>query len=343
MSDPSNSPCARSLPWDAPRACVLGDVMLDAYMWGSVTRRSPEAPVPVVDIAQRERRVGGAANVVKNLYALGAQVDLISVVGQDGPGQELQHLLEGMCRPHLIVDAHRPTTVKTRVISDEKHVLRVDEESTEWISDALVAQALGALDQVLSGPERPDVVVVEDYDKGMMSPAFVKVVLARCREAGVPVAVDPKFRQFGLYEGVALFKPNLKELNEGLRLEMAAHPKNVASMKEAVEALMAQLQCERLMVTLGEHGTWMHAPLEGIHHQHLPALPRNIKDVSGAGDTVIAVAALLLASGCDASRLAALSNLAGGWVCERVGVVPISKSELEQEWSRLFPNDTPSS
>lgn len=343
MSDPSISSNSRSLPWDAPRVCVLGDVMLDAYMWGSVTRRSPEAPVPVVDIAQRERRVGGAANVVKNLYALGAKVDLVSVVGQDGAGQELQRLLEGMCRPHLIVDVQRPTTVKTRVISDEKHVLRVDEESTQWISDLVAEQALESLDQVLSGSDRPHVVVVEDYDKGMMSPAFVKSMLARCREAGVPVAVDPKFRQFGLYEGVALFKPNLKELNEGLRLEMAAHPKNVAAMKEAVEALMAQLQCERIMVTLSEHGTWMHAPLEGIHHQHLPALPRNIKDVSGAGDTVIAVAALLLASGCDSSRLAAVSNLAGGWVCERVGVVPISKSELEQEWSRLFPNDTPSS
>ena len=343
MSDPSPSPRVRSLPWDAPRACVLGDVMLDAYMWGSVTRRSPEAPVPVVDIAQRERRVGGAANVVKNLHALGAQVDLISVVGQDSPGQELQRLLEGMCRPHLIVDAHRPTTVKTRVISDEKHVLRVDEESTEWISDALVAQALDALDQVLSGPNRPDVVVVEDYDKGMMSPAMVKGALARCREAGVPVAVDPKFRQFGLYEGVALFKPNLKELNEGLRLKVDSHPGHAEAMKEAVEALMAQLQCERLMVTLSEHGTWMHAPLEGIHHQHLPALPRNIKDVSGAGDTVIAVAALLLASGCDSSLLAAVSNMAGGWVCERVGVVPISKSELEEEWSRLFPDDTLSS
>ena len=343
MSDPSPSPRVRSLPWDAPRACVLGDVMLDAYMWGSVTRRSPEAPVPVVDIAQRERRVGGAANVVKNLHALGAQVDLISVVGQDSPGQELQRLLEGMCRPHLIVDAHRPTTVKTRVISDEKHVLRVDEESTEWISDALVAQALDALDQVLSGPDRPDVVVVEDYDKGMMSPAMVKGALARCREAGVPVAVDPKFRQFGLYEGVALFKPNLKELNEGLRLKVAAHPEHAGAMKEAVEALMSQLQCERLMVTLSEHGTWMHAPLEGIHHQHLQALPRNIKDVSGAGDTVIAVAALLLASGCDSSLLAAVSNMAGGWVCERVGVVPISKIELEEEWAQLFPDDTLSS
>ena len=335
MSHASNRLPFDALPWRTPRVCVIGDVMVDAYMWGRVTRVSPEAPVPVVEVDRREQRVGGAGNVVKNLAALGAEVDVISVVGEDAAGVELTRLLATLGTPHLLVDPSRPTTVKTRVISGGHHVVRVDEESTAPLSADMTEDALTRLKGLLLGDTPPDVVIIEDYDKGLMTLEMIEGVLRECDAADVPVAVDPKLRHFSAYRGVALFKPNLKELNEGLGLATPVNPTNREAMECAVETLLDQIQCERLMVTLSEHGTWMHAPHEGIYHAHVPAVPREILDVSGAGDTVISVAAMLLACGTDAVSLAAVSNLAGGWVCERVGVVPIPREALESELSRV--------
>lgn len=335
MSDnPENLPFG-ALPWDNPRICVVGDVMVDAYMWGKVRRISPEAPVPVVEIERKEERVGGAGNVVQNLANLGAQVDLFSVIGNDASGSALAQLLDVWCTPHLIVDEQRKTTVKTRIISGGQHVVRVDEESTQPISDALANSVLDQFKALLNSDSAPDVVVVEDYDKGLMTPRLIRGLLEACERVRIPVVVDPKLRHFKEYRRVALFKPNLKELNEGLGLALFVHPTNRPAMEEAVEALMDELACERLMVTLGEHGTWMHAPAEGILHAHVPAIPREIMDVSGAGDTVIAVAAAMLSAGVDALSLAAVANLAGGWVCERVGVVPIPREALEAELSKV--------
>lgn len=326
----------KQLPWSAPRVCVIGDVMVDAYMWGHVHRMSPEAPVPVVEIQRREKRVGGAGNVVKNLHALGAQVDLISVVGDDDAGSHLSELLMDMCQTHLIVDPERPTTVKTRIISGDKHVLRVDEEATTDVSAAVTESALRAFDNLLASQQAPEVVVLEDYDKGFMTPALIQGVLSRCVKATIPVAVDPKLRRFMDYKDVTLFKPNLKELNEGLTLETPADPIDRDSMVRAVDTLMDTLGCECAFVTLGEHGAWVHAPSRGVEHVHLNALKREVVDVSGAGDTVIATAALMLAAGRDAESIAAVANLAGGWVCEKVGVVPMPRLELESELTRLI-------
>ena len=335
MSD-SNSPTSLdTLPWSAPRVCVVGDVMVDAYMWGQVHRISPEAPVPVVEVSRKEQRVGGAANVVKNLAALGAEVELISVIGDDQAGRDLTSLLATMCTPHLSVDPSRPTTVKTRVISGGHHVVRVDEESTAEVASEVSEEALYALSALLNGNRKPDVVVLEDYDKGLMTESFVGQAIEACRHAGVPVTVDPKLKHFAAYREVDLFKPNLKELNEGLGLTHPVHPTDRDGMSHAVETLMSQLGCKRVFVTLGEHGAWIHAPNEGVQHAHIPALPREVVDVSGAGDTVIAVASLMLASKANAVDVAAVANLAGGWVCERVGVVPITREALEAELSRL--------
>ena len=221
MSD-SNSPTSLdSLPWSEPRVCVVGDVMVDAYMWGHVHRISPEAPVPVVEVSRKEQRVGGAANVVKNLAALGAEVDLISVVGDDQAGRNLTSLLATMCTPHLSLDPSRPTTVKTRVISGGHHVMRVDEESTADVTSKVSQEALSALNALLNGDRKPDVVILEDYDKGLMTESFVGQAIEACRHADVPVTVDPKLKRFAAYREVDLFKPNLKELNEGLGL---THP-----------------------------------------------------------------------------------------------------------------------
>jgi len=313
----------------------MGDVMIDAYMWGVVRRVSPEAPVPVVEIERREQRVGGAGNVVKNLASLGAQVDVIALVGDDEAGSHLQDLLAGMSTPHLLQDPGRSTTVKTRVISNGQHVVRVDEESTDVMAEWLQTQALEHLQALLHSNSRPDVVVLEDYDKGFFSQSLIEQVVAACNAMDVPVAVDPKLRHFLSYKQVDLFKPNLKELNEGLGLAHPVSPESRDDMAQAVEVLMAQLDCERLMVTMGEHGVWMHAPNEGVVHATIPAVPREVTDVSGAGDTVIAVAALMLAAGSNPVNIAIVSNLAGGWVCERVGVVPISRTSLESELGRL--------
>lgn len=340
MSD--NAPL-RSLPWSSVRVCVLGDVMVDAYMWGTVRRVSPEAPVPVVEVTRREKRVGGAGNVVKNLHALGAHVDILSVVGNDDDGAELNALLATMATPHLVVDESRPTTVKTRIISGGQHVVRVDEEATHELNEASCLEVHRALADVLSSPTPPHVVVLEDYDKGFFTAPLIAHVLEACASVGVPVAVDPKLKHFSHYVGVALFKPNLKELNEGLGLSVPVHPSNREAMECAVETLAERLACDRLMVTLGEHGSWIHAPSEGVHHLHLPAVTREVMDVSGAGDTVISVAALMLAAGASPWAMTAVANLAGGWVCERVGVVPMSKRELEAELARvpLLQSPTP--
>ena len=325
----------KQLPWSSPRVCVIGDVMVDAYMWGHVHRMSPEAPVPVVEIERRERRVGGAGNVVKNLWALGAQVELISVVGDDDAGSHLSELLSGMCQTHLTVDLERPTTVKTRIISSDKHVLRVDEESTVDVSAKVTEHALRAFEGLLASNQPPKVVVMEDYDKGLMTPDLIRGVLKRCEEASIPVAVDPKLRRFADYKNVTLFKPNLKELNEGLPLEAPADPTDRDSMIHAVDPLMNPLGCACAFVTWGEHGAWIQAPSRGVEHVHLNALKRNVVDVSGAGDTVIATAALMLAAGEDPESIAAVANLAGGRVCEKVGVVPMGRGDLERELTRL--------
>ena len=241
--------------------------------------------------------------MVKNLSALGAQVELISVVGDDDAGSHLFELLSGMCQAHLTVDPGRPTTVKTRIISSDKHVLRVDEESTVDVSAKVTEHALRAFEVLLASNQLPKVVVLEDYDKGLMTPDLIRGVLKRCEEASIPVAVDPKLRRFADYKNVTLFKPNLKELNEGLPLEAPADPKDRDSMIHAVDTLMNTLGCACAFVTLGEHGAWIHAPSRGVEHVHLNALKRNVVDVSGAGDTVIATAALMLAAGEDLSLI----------------------------------------
>ena len=192
-------------------------------------------------------------------------------------------------------------------------MVRVDEEATSPVVEAIRNLAAEKLELLIDSDMPPEVVLIEDYNKGLLTLETIERVLTACDRANIPVAVDPKLEQFTAYRGVALFKPNLKELNEGLQLATPVHPDHRDSMECAVETLMDTLQCERLMVTLGEHGTWLHAPEEQLNHVHLPALKRDIVDVSGAGDTVISVAAMLLACGVDSLKIASIANLAGGW------------------------------
>ena len=312
---------------------VIGDVMLDAYLIGQVNRISPEAPVPVVDVQQRDKRLGGAANVAKNLIALGAKVELAAVVGEDNAGDEIQRLLKehGIGTQALLRVSSRPTTIKTRVISNGQQLLRVDEEQTDAIdavqSHDLVTKCQGMLDDA-----RIDVVIFEDYDKGTLTPEVIQAITAICQEKGVKTTVDPKFRNFNAYQGVDLFKPNLKEMREGLG--MAIHKSSDASIEQAVRRMHEHLQPAVSMVTLSERGVCFYSPNSNVAYKRMPAFEREITDVSGAGDAVIAVASVLLALDVPLWQIAAVANLAGGLVCEKVGVVTVELNRLVSEWEK---------
>jgi rfaE bifunctional protein kinase chain/domain len=310
---------------------VLGDVMVDAYLWGKVDRISPEAPVPVVHVTKRSARLGGAANVARNLHALGAKPLVVSIVGDDDNASIIEKLLsdEDLSVEGVVRSKGRRTTVKTRIISGHQHVVRVDEEMETDITVSEEDVLLKRL-RILLDEHRPQVVILEDYNKGVLTERIIADVIAMAHERGIPVAVDPKKKNFFAYRGVDLFKPNLKELREGLKLEL--NNGDLAGVRHAVEQLEQRMGNKTSLITLSEHGVYAHGPDGEIA---IPAHERVIADVSGAGDTVIAVAALCLAQKQPLKVIAAWSNLAGGLVCEHEGVVPVDRTELLNEAMRL--------
>jgi D-glycero-beta-D-manno-heptose-7-phosphate kinase len=309
-------------------ALVVGDVMMDAYLFGKVERDSPEAPVPVVLMTGRDERAGGAANVARNVQALGADVHLATVIGNDPAGIRLIELFKarGMGIEGCILSKGRPTTVKTRIIRDEAHMLRVDEETDEEISAELSASLLSSCISILDN-KRIDVLIFEDYDKGVLTQTLISGLIGEAKKRNIPVAVDPKLKGFLNYRGVDLFKPNLKELREGLVQEVnipEGLPSAIGSLHEKIHPIVS-------LTTLGNFGMWVHAPSEGVVHTHFPCRPSKVIDVSGAGDTVIATAALMLASGASPSQIAETANIAGGLVCEQSGVVTVDLNTLLSE------------
>lgn len=304
---------------------LIGDGMVDAYMWGKINRQSPEAPVSVVDVYQQEKRLGGAGNVAKNLNALGARTIFCGFVGDDDNGLVFKNLMakNGLEETGLFEVKGRPTTVKTRIIAHNKHVLRVDEEVTEELAD--YSRFLEQITHIINS-QSIDVILFQDYDKGVITQQVIDEVVTLAKEKSIPTVVDPKKRNFMDYKGVTLFKPNLKEIKEGLHVQFNA--RNDIELSENVQKLRAALDVEMVLLTLSELGVYIQHP-KG--EKHLPAFERQIVDVSGAGDTVVSVAALALAAGCKPETVAILANLAGGLVCEDVGVVPIDKSRLFKE------------
>ena len=312
------------------RVLIVGDVMVDAYYIGGVERISPEAPVPVVQVEKYESRLGGAGNVALNIHALGAQPVLCSVIGNDPEGQVLRRLMhdQGMTESGLIASDVRKTTTKTRVIGNRHQIVRIDHELTD---DLAKMESFLLLEAVKRELEQADVLILEDYNKGVLHAGNIPQIIQLAREAGVPVIVDPKKRNFLAYKGVTLFKPNLKEIREGLNI--AEELNDPDRVRDAITRLQTELQNEITMVTMSERGVL----IQGRGQEYLiPAHVRQIADVSGAGDTVVSVAALCLALGTDLKLLAALSNLAGGIVCEYTGVVPIDPERLLAEAHRLL-------
>ncbi|WP_159468610.1 bifunctional heptose 7-phosphate kinase/heptose 1-phosphate adenyltransferase [Dyadobacter sp. 3J3] len=307
------------------RVLVIGDVMLDSYVWGKVERISPEAPVPVVNVSNREYRLGGAGNVLLNVQALGAEAIVCTVIGTDSSGDLLEKSLreKGLNCEGLIRSSDRITTIKERIIAGSQQVVRIDTETDKPVSteekDRLVNKAKELIPSC-------NVIIFEDYDKGVLTADSIKEITDFAIEHNVPTVVDPKKRNFLSYNNVTLFKPNLKELREGLKVEFNVD--NPAELQATVQQLKETLNAKGALITLSERGVIIDFQ-EEVHK--LPAHIRQIADVSGAGDTVISIAACCVALGLPPRSIAGISNLGGGLVCELVGVVPIDKALLKTE------------
>ena len=305
------------------KVLIVGDAMIDAYMWGEINRMSPEAPVPVVEIKKLENRLGGAANVALNLKALGATPILCSVVGTGNRGVLFEELMQesNLSIEGILSTSKRKTTIKTRVIAENKHQLRIDEEETYPI-----VQAEEFLTLTKSLMQDVDVIILQDYNKGVLTPEVIESVIAAANKRGIPTIVDPKKQNFNSYKNCTIFKPNLAEIKAGMNIEFDAN--NVDEIEKASAQLRTQLAAKGVLLTLSERGICINSEKE---FKHTPAFKCDIIDVSGAGDTVISVASLCLASAVDYTDLSILSTLAGGIVCEEVGVVPINKEKLLTE------------
>lgn len=301
--------------------------MMDSYVWGKIERVSPEAPVPVVRVTKKENRLGGAANVALNVQSLGAKPIICAVVGDDQEGTDLIGLMKGSDLPTegMITVKGRQTTVKTRIIAHNQHIVRVDAENDSDIPDDSSREVQEKIAGLIS-QHNIDAIIFEDYDKGLITEELITFTVSLANQKGILTVVDPKKKNFHFYKDVSLFKPNLKELKEGLKVEI--DPVSVTQIEAAVDRLKEQLNAKSIMLTLSEHGVFISTAKE---QKMMQAHPRNVADVSGAGDTVVATAALCLAAGLDEFKSAAVANLAGGLVCEHVGVVPIDKEMLLRE------------
>ena len=311
------------------RVLVIGDVMLDSYVWGKVERISPEAPVPVVNVNKREYRLGGAGNVLLNVQALGAEAIICTVIGTDSSGDLLENSLieKGLNCEGLIRSNDRITTIKERIIAGSQQVVRIDTETDKPIHRQESERLINKVKELIPSC---DVIIFEDYDKGVLTTESIAAITDFANEHNVPTVVDPKKRNFLAYNNTTLFKPNLKELREGLKVDFNVD--NPEELQATVRHLKEILNIKGALITLSERGVFIDFR-EEIHK--LPAHIRQIADVSGAGDTVISIAACCVALGLPPKSIAAISNLGGGLVCELIGVVPIDKELLKKEAEKL--------
>ena len=306
---------------------VLGDVMLDEFVWGDVTRISPEAPVPVVDVRRESVHLGGAANVLANLVSLGARASVIGVTGKDAARERILAALSktsaNQSGDHLIVDESRPSTTKTRIIAHNQLVVRADRELRtpvdSWIEDAIIS----ALENALAGA---DAFVVSDYDKGVVTARILGKILPVAYER-MPVLIDPKLRNFSFYRPATLVTPNHHEA----LLMSGREDDSDAGLHEAARIIRARLECDAVLVTRGDRGMML---LEGAGAPvYVQTVAREVYDVTGAGDTVIATLAAALSAGASMIEAATLANHAAGIVVAKVGTAAVSADELISSFS----------
>jgi D-beta-D-heptose 7-phosphate kinase/D-beta-D-heptose 1-phosphate adenosyltransferase len=297
---------------------VIGDAMLDVYLRGDVDRVSPEAPVPIVRVRERRHALGGAANVAQNVTALGARCTLAAAIGEDAQGRSIRDLLRGIgASDDALITVERPTTTKTRVVARAQQLLRFDEEDDQ---DVLGADGERILKAALRAADRANAVVFEDYNKGMLTPGLIRAVMERARARHIPVVVDPKYRHFFAYRGATVFKPNRRELEAALGAAIdLEHP-------EGMHSAFEKLGCEHLLLTLGERGmTLLSADGTSLV---VPTTAREVYDVVGAGDTVTAYLAVMLAVGANAREAAIIANFAAGVEVGKLGAQTVSAAEV---------------
>ena len=312
------------------RILIVGDAIIDTYLWGEIHRMSPEAPVPVVDVAvnQNDSRLGGAANVALNLKELGAESILCTVIGNDNRGIIFEQLMQeqGLSLEGMLISNGRKTTTKTRVIADNKHQLRIDEEDTYPIK---VENQFYNLIEKLT--HNIDAIILQDYNKGVLTETIIEKIISLANSKNIPTVVDPKKQNFLSYKQCTLFKPNLKEINEGLNTNPDIN--NLSEIEEATSKLRNIISAKAILLTLSHKGIFLNTRSGSKIKESTTS---NVIDVSGAGDTVVSVAAMCLACNIDFEELAILSNIAGGIVCEKVGVVPITNKELLDRAKKLL-------
>lgn len=311
---------------------VVGDVMLDTYWWGNVDRISPEAPVPIVSLQHKELRVGGASNVALNTAALGAKTTMISLLGADEDGYTLKRLMEEkkISTDYIITYEGRITTNKTRIMGRNQQMMRLDAEVTTDLQEDQENLLIDSFIRCIE-KEKVDVVILEDYNKGVLTERVISSIITLSRAKSIVIAVDPKKKNFLSYKGVSLFKPNLKEVKDGLNIAQILPTES--SLSNVHDQLQAVLGHDISLITLSEHGVFYK---DKHKHALIPTHVRNIADVSGAGDTVIAVASLVLAITNDMQLAAEMANIAGGLVCEEVGTIAINKDLLLKECNNLI-------
>jgi len=306
---------------------IIGDVMLDSYLFGNVERISPEAPVPIVDVIIKQDKLGGAANVAANIKNLGGTPILCSVIGKDQKGEIFLSLLKKLkiSTEYIYQSKNRITTDKTRIIGNNHQMLRIDEEiKSELGKDQ--TQFLSIIDYAFQS-EEIDCILFQDYDKGILNETIINYIISKAELLKIPTVVDPKNKNFNFYKNVTLFKPNFKELKEGINLNL-----NRKELLENGAKILHSKGIKIVFITLSESGIFIsYKKDEKTISKIIPGVSREIVDVSGAGDTVAAVASMLLNS-IDIEEIAKISNLAGSIVCEEVGVVPIDKEKLLKEY-----------
>jgi D-beta-D-heptose 7-phosphate kinase/D-beta-D-heptose 1-phosphate adenosyltransferase len=307
------------------RTLVVGDVMLDHYIWGKVSRISPEAPVPVVNVTKESVLLGAATNVVNNIHALGGKVNICGVIGHDEAGRQLIHMLrvQGIHTDGLIVEDGRPTTIKTRVIAHSQQVVRFDRETKVGIEQDTHRRIFEYVKQ--QADDGLDAIVLSDYSKGVVTKDLVRDIVKLAKKKDMIVSVDPKVNHFGIYSGVTILTPNTKEASIGSKIEI----EDDESLLRAGALLLKRLKCNAVLVTRGEHGMSLFE--RGGRVTHIPTVAQEVFDVTGAGDTVISTLTLAMAASADMVDAARLSNYAAGIVVGVVGTATVKPDELKQK------------
>ena len=315
--------------FEQSKVLIVGDVMVDRYITGKIHRISPEAPVPVLNFKNEENRLGGAANVALNIKSLGAKPILCSIIGNDESGILFKSLLEKeqIDVDHILMVSDRPTTVKTRLLADGQQVLRVDRETTTDITDDIKDKIIQQIQSIIIHSSI-DCIILQDYNKGLLTRDLIEHIIQLSKDYSIPILVDPKSKNFFVYQGVTLFKPNLKEVRAATQLEIES---TIDSLRKASTFIRSQLNHKITMITLSEKGIYID---DGKNDGIYPTTPRDIADVCGAGDTVISTAALAIILGLKLPEMARLCNIAGGQVCEQIGIIPIDKAQLDKEFSQ---------